>query len=266
MTTLFRRAKPVIGMLHLPALPGSPASDSTLEQIRLGMLRDAGALMDGGVDGLMVENIGDAPFYPSRVPPHTVAFLAVLAHELKRAFARPLGVNVLRNDGISAVAVAEAAGADFIRVNVYTGARVADQGILEGEAHELQRYRKLLGSRVQVWADVAVKHSAALGVRDLADEVEDTVLRARADAIVVSGSGTGKQTPIDVICKAKAAAGIAPVFIGSGASAETAAELLRFADGLIVGTWFKAGGILSEPVDSARVRRLMDAVNACRTD
>jgi hypothetical protein len=262
MRELFRSPKPVIGMLHLPALPGSPASEMTLEQIRAWMFRDARALAEGGVDAMIVENIGDAPFYPRRVPPHTVAFLAVLAGELKREFALPLGVNVLRNDGLAAIAVAASSGADFVRINVFTGARVADQGILEGEAHEVMRYRKLLGARVRVFADVAVKHSAPLGERPLADEVEDTLLRARADAIIVSGSGTGRQTPADVLRLAKQAAGDAPVFVGSGASADTAADLLRVADGLIVGSWLKEHGVLHAPVDVERVRSV---VSACRT-
>ena len=145
----------------------------------------------------MLENFGDVPFYPGRVPAHTVAFLTVLAAEVRARFTVPLGINVLRNDGLSAIAVAVAVGASYVRVNVYTGARLADQGILEGEAHEITRYRRMLSSNVQIWADVAVKHSAAIGDRALEDEVEDTVQRGLADAIIVSGSGTGKQTSMD---------------------------------------------------------------------
>jgi membrane complex biogenesis BtpA family protein len=257
---VFRTDKPVIGMLHLPGLPGSPGGNQDLDAIREWMLRDADALARGGVDALIIENYGDAPFFPGRVPRHTVAFMAVLAQEVVRRFPLPLGVNVLRNDGVSAMAVAAAAGAVFIRVNVYTGARLADQGILEGQAHRILRYRKLLGSRVLVFADVAVKHSAPLAAVDLAAEVEETIARGGADAVIVSGRATGKATPLADLETARAAASGAPVFAGSGVTAETAAAALQAASGLIVGTAFKNDGVTSNPVDAARVRAFMDAL------
>jgi len=254
--------KPVIGMIHLPPLPGSPASRLSLEEIRDWVLGDAEALATGGVNGFIVENYGDAPFYPRRVPPHTVAFMTVLAREVKAKFGLPLGVNVLRNDALAALAVATAAGAEFIRVNVYTGARLADQGILEGEAHEVLRSRKLLGSEVRIFADVAVKHSAPLAARPLRDEVEDTILRGRADAIIVSGAATGKETCLDDLREAKAAARSTPVLVGSGVHAGSAAEVLRLADGLIVGTAFKIDGVTTNAVDRSRVREFMAQVSS----
>ena len=259
---LFGRDKPVIGMLHVPALPGSPGASQEFSAIRDWVLRDAEALTGGGVDGLIIENYGDTPFYPGRVPAHTVAFLTALGCEVKRASALPLGVNVLRNDGLSALAIAAAVGAAFIRVNVYTGARLTDQGIVQGEAHRLQRYRKLLGGGALIFADVAVKHSAPLAPATLADEVEDTVMRGRADAVIVSGSATGKETSIDDLREAKRAAGEAPVFVGSGAGARNVARLLEFADGLIVGTAFKKDGVTTNPVDPERVRRFGDGLRA----
>src|SRR5262249_10922796 len=152
----------------------------------------------------------------------------------------PLGINLLRNDGLGALAVAAAAGADFIRINVFTGARLTDQGIVQGEAHEVLRLRRQLGCPVRIFADVAVKHSAPLAPRSLEEEIEDTIHRAHADAIIVSGAGTGRPTDIEEVRRAKAPAGNTPVLVGSGASPGQAAELLRHADGLIVGTAFKS--------------------------
>src|SRR5690242_19836277 len=120
--------KHVVGMLHLAPLPGSPLYTGQFEMIRERLLRDAEALAAGGVHGLMMENFGDVPFYPGRVPAHVVACMTALAAEVRRAVDLPLGINVLRNDGLSALAVAHAVGAQFIRVNVLCGARVADQG------------------------------------------------------------------------------------------------------------------------------------------
>lgn len=249
-------------MIHLPALPGSPDHRLTLEEIRAWMLADAQALAEGGVHGWIIENIGDAPFYPDRVPAHTVAFLTVLGHELRQRYPLPLGVNVLRNDGESALAVAAAIGAQFIRVNVYTGARLTDQGIIQAAPHRIARYRKLLGSEVGIFADVAVKHSASLATRDLADEVEDTILRAKADAVIVSGAGTGKKTDIDVLRRVKEAAGCHPVFVGSGADVSNVAALLMVADGVIAGTSLKRDAVTGNPVETARVREFLARARA----
>src|SRR5215510_11771107 len=168
-------AKPVVGMLHVPALPGSPLSEIRLDDIRVRILQDANALVSGGIHGLMLENFGDVPFYPDRVPAHVVAQLTTLAAEVRRAYpSLPLGINVLRNDGRSALAIAHAIGATFIRVNVLCAARVTDQGIIQGIAHELLRDRAILGAtNVKIFADVDVKHSAPLAQRPIQDEVDD---------------------------------------------------------------------------------------------
>ncbi|HSU31155.1 MAG TPA: BtpA/SgcQ family protein [Bryobacteraceae bacterium] len=257
---MFRTGKAVIGMIHVPALPGAPRCSMNFEKIRQFVLADSAALAEGGVDGLMIENFGDVPFYASRVPAHTVAFLSTLAFEIKTRFLLPLGINVLRNDGISAIAIAAAVGAEFVRVNVYTGARLADQGILQGEAQEITRYRRALGITAQIWADVAVKHSAALGDRSLGHEVEDTVERGLADAVIVSGTSTGKPTALEDVRTVKSHAGGAAVYVGSGVDESTVETLLEVADGAIVGTAFKLGGEVSAPVDRRRVSALVSIV------
>ena len=191
------RRCPIIGMLHARPLPGSPDYCGDFATARHMVLRDAEALVAGGVDGLMLENFGDSPFYPHRVPAITVAAMTSLASDLKWRFDTPLGINVLRNDGQSALAVAVACGASFIRVNVLCGTRVADQGFLHAIAHDLLRDRaNLRANSIQIWADVNVKHSAALAERALEDEVRDLIDRGKADAVIVSGSATGQ--PIDL--------------------------------------------------------------------
>lgn len=259
MNQLFKKPKPIIGMLHLPALPGSPMNKLTRDAIQRHVLKDAQALATGGVDGLILENFGDVPFYPRRVPAHTVAFMTAIAQEVRTTFDMPLGINVLRNDAESALAIAVAADAQFIRVNIHSGARVTDQGLIEGIAHETLRYRKLLGSSVEIFADADVKHSSPLGSRDLKDEIEELVRRACADAIIVTGKATGKQTAIADLKAAKEAAGTVSVFAGSGVGISDAADVLKIADGLIVGTAFKFDGITDNAVDVERVRTLVAA-------
>ena len=255
------KSKIVVGMLHLPALPGAPRSQMSLAKICEAVLRDAIALADGGVDGLMMENFGDVPFFPTRVPAAVVAQMTVLACAVRDEVDLPLGINVLRNDGLSALAIAHAAGAGFIRVNVLCGARVADQGLIQGIAHDLLRERVLLGAEeIRIFADVDVKHSAPLAARPLEDEVDDLIERALADAIIVSGAGTGKDTDPEVVRRAKQAAGETPVLVGSGVTPTTVSEFLEHADGFIVGTALKKGGVAANPVDRARVKNLIRAI------
>ncbi|MES9955427.1 MAG: BtpA/SgcQ family protein [Sedimenticola sp.] len=253
---------PVIGMVHLAPLPGAPRYDANLNWVQERALRDAQTLAEGGVDALIIENFGDVPFYPGRVPQHVVAHMTSIAALVRRHVELPLGINCLRNDGLSALAIAHAVGAEFIRVNVLTGARVADQGIIQGIAHDLMRERDLLRARsIHVMADVDVKHSSALGeARPLTEDVMDLVRRGMADGVVVSGGGTGLPTDIDQVREVKAVVGDVPVFVGSGVNEETAGAFARAADGMIVGTSIKRDGVASNPVELARVQSLMAAV------
>ncbi len=258
---MMRTTLPVIGMLHLQPLPGSPRYGGSMTAVREAMLADAEALVTGGVHALMLENFGDSPFYPGRVPAHVVATMTALAAAVKERFDVPLGINVLRNDGRGALAVAQAAGASFIRVNVLCGARVTDQGIVEGIAHDLLRDRQVLGAQqVRILADVNVKHSAPLGVRPIEDEVRDLVGRGGADGVVVSGSATGQGVDVTELAAVHRAAGGTAVWIGSGAQPQTLEAIRPYAKGLIVGTAFKRDGNPTAPVDPSRVEQFMRAV------
>ncbi|MCI0361733.1 MAG: BtpA/SgcQ family protein [Planctomycetaceae bacterium] len=253
---------PLIGMLHLPPLPGSPRAALRLEAIRDHALRDAESLTRGGIDGMMLENYGDVPFPAGRVETATVAAMKWVAREVRSAFGQtPLGINVLRNDGLSALAIAHAVGANFIRVNVLSGARLTDQGIIQGIAYELLRQRSQIGAMaVKILADVDVKHSVPLASRLLADEAADLVHRALADGLIVTGRATGQSAALSDVREVKGAAARRPVFVGSGVTVESAGELAKFADGMIVGSWLKFGGDVANPVDPQRVRELVAAV------
>jgi len=262
MSALVDVAKPVIGMLHAPPLPGAPRYGGDFAAVERAVLRDAEALAEGGAHALMLENFGDAPFFPGRVPTHTATHLTALALAVRRVSGLPLGINALRNDGLSALAVAAAAGAAFVRVNVLTGARVTDQGLIQGIAHDLLRYRRELDADVRIVADVAVKHSAPLADFSLQDEVKDAVQRGLADVLVVSGAGTGQPVDPARLTAVKAAAGTTPVWLGSGVTSESLVQLAPHADGFIVGTAFKRDGVPTTPVDPARVRTMLEAWRA----
>jgi membrane complex biogenesis BtpA family protein len=254
-------ARPVIGVLHASPLPGSPRDAGDLPAVVDAVLRDAEALSSGGVQALLLENFGDAPFFPRRVPAATVAHLTALAGAVRRAFDLPLGINVLRNDGRSALAVAQAVGGAFVRVNVLCGARITDQGIIAGIAHELLRDRAALGApHVQILADVDVKHSAPLAARPLETEVGELLQRGGADGLIVSGAATGQPPRADELQTVKAAAGASPVLVGSGLSSQNLPALAPWADGFIVGTAFKEQGMIASPVDVRRVKDFMSRV------
>ena len=274
--------KPVVGMVHLGPLPGAPKFDGDFDAVRDAALRDARRLESGGADALLVENFGDAPFYPDDVPKHVVASMTRVATEIRGEIDLPIGVNVLRNDAEAALSVAAAVDAHFVRVNVHSGARVTDQGIVEGQAHDTVRLRERLGADVAILADVDVKHSAPLARREAprrtsgeqtdprvadrpldAEAVAEPIERGLADALVVSGAGTGHAVDATQLAAAVAArdeAGLdAPVFVGSGATPENVADLLEAADGVVVGTALKEGGETTNPVSEERVAALVAA-------
>jgi membrane complex biogenesis BtpA family protein len=259
----FGTSAPVVGMVHLPALPGAPGYGGDRERIRERALADARTLEAGGVDAVLVENFGDAPFYPGEVPTHTVADVSVLAREVVRAVDVPVGVNVLRNDAAAALSGAAAAGGSFVRVNVHVGASVTDQGVIEGRAFETMRERERLDADVAVLADVDVKHATALGGRGLRERVADVLERGLADGVVVSGSGTGRPTDDDTLATVRDVvddvAPETPVFVGSGVTADTVGRTLDVADGVVVGTATKRDGETTNDVVEERVRALLAA-------
>ena len=256
-----RFARTLIGMVHLAPLPGSPRWAGSMDRVTDAALADGRALVDGGVDALLVENYGDVPFTPGRVEAAAVAAMSAVAREIRRAFPGvPLGVNVLKNDGRAALAVACAVGGAFIRVNVHAGAVLADQGVVQTDAYALLRDRRLLGADVLLLADVQGKHAVPLAPVELEQEAKDLVHRGLADALVVTGKATGEATAMSDVKRVRSAVREVPVLVGSGVTPETATELLSIADGLIVGTFVKGDGNVDNPVDPARVRRLVDAV------
>lgn len=264
MRQLLKQTKPIIGMVHLLPLPGAPRWSGVMEQVIDAAVRDAATLTEGGVDAIIVENYGDTPFYPDSVPAETVAAITAAVIEVQRVARVPVGVNVLRNDAAAALAVCAATGAAFIRVNVHTGAMITDQGWINGSAHRTLRLRAELGLEAAIFADVFVKHAAPPPGVSLTDAARDTWERGHADALIVSGSGTGQPTSIEDIRTIKAALPDAPVLIGSGVTLQNAALLLQAGDGAIVGTSLKEAPIAEAAVSLDKVKALLDLVDGIR--
>ena len=247
----------VIGVVHLAPLMGSPKFAGDPKVVIKSAVDDAKALFDGGVDAIIVENFGDQPFFRDRCPDLSYASFLRCVSEVQRVVSIPIGVNFLRNAGEQAMAAALALEAAFIRVNVLVGARVTDQGLIEGRAAEILRLRQYHNPSVKVFADIAVKHSAPLGDRPLVEEAREALGRGGADGIIISGSGTGAAADLNELAELRSA-GIGPVLIGSGVNISNIDEYLKVSDGVIVGTSVKKDGDISAPVDVSRVKTIVD--------
>ena len=260
---IFKTANPIIGVVHLLPLPTSPRWGGSLRAVVERAAQEATALASGGVNGIIVENFFDAPFTKGQVDPAVVSALTLIVHQLMDLLTLPVGINVLRNDAHSGLAIASCVGAKFIRVNVLTGVMATDQGLIEGQAHELLRYRRELGSDVQILADVLVKHARPLGSPNLTTAVQETIQRGLADGVILSGWATGSPPTLEDLELAKAAALGTPVFIGSGASWENISTLMGAADGVIVSSSLKRHGRIEQTIDPIRVSQFVEATRRC---
>jgi membrane complex biogenesis BtpA family protein len=258
--SLFPTAKPVIAMIHVGALPGTPANGLSLADIEKQALGEAKIFRGAGIHGLMLENMHDTPYLRGRVGPEIVAAMAIIARAVKQASALPCGIQILAGANTEAMAVAHAAGLNFIRAEGFAFAHVADEGIIQSSAAELLRYRRKIGAdNVQVWADVKKKHSSHAITADVdIGETAHAVEFMRGDAVIVTGAVTGDAPQrADVLAVKKKTR--LPVYLGSGVRAKNLKSFFAAADGFIVGSEFKQGGHWSRAVDAKRVEQFMAA-------
>ena len=220
-------------------------------------VNEAITLSDAGFPALMIENFGDTPFFGESVPAETVSAMTIVARAVADAVMLPLGINVLRNDAASALAIASVTGAAFIRVNVLTGIMYTDQGPLVGKAAELMRRRKSLGSDVEVWADVMVKHATPPEGQSIVQAASDAMERGHADALIVSGAGTGAATEPDDLAAIRSVVPDARIVVGSGATVDNLPALIPPADSVIVGSSIKTDGDARNPVDADAARHFV---------
>jgi len=263
MSNLFAtHSKLLIGVVHLQPLPGSPSWQGNLEAMIEFAVKDACAYERGGAHALFIENFGDIPFTKGAVGPETVAAMAAAGRAIREAVRLPFGFNVLRNDARAALALCAACGGSFVRINVHTGAMLTDQGIIEGNAFETLRYRKQICPGAQIFADVHVKHGVPLGNCSIADSARDCVERGLADALIVSGTGTGVATDIADVQQVRAMCPSTKILLGSGVTSKNIRDYLPLADGFIVGSSLKADGQIYNSVDPKRVAALAKTLKA----
>lgn len=262
---MFSNPKPVIGVVHVGALPGTPRSSLTIAELVKLARHEAGLYRECGVDGVIIENMHDVPYMRGEVGPEIVAAMTAIGHEVKSECGLPLGIQILAGANIEAMAVAHAAGLDFIRAEGYAYAHVADEGLIQASAAKLLRYRRMIGAdRVQVWTDVKKKHSAHAITADVSlGETAETVEFMGADCVIVTGSVTGQAPKVADVQEAKNQCGL-PVFLGSGISERNIEEFYGEADGFIIGSAFKVDGLWSNTIDPERVTRFVNGLNRIR--
>lgn len=261
---LFASPKPVIGMIHAGALPGTPASRATVRELARRAADEAATYRDAGVHGVALENMHDVPYLRGGVGPEITAAMTVLAMAVKEACGLPCGIQILAGANHEALAVAHAAELDFVRVEGFAFAHVADEGIIESSAASLLRFRRAIGAeRVQVWADVKKKHASHALTADVGiGETAAAAAFMRADAVIVTGTATGASVAAEDVAEVRGRCGL-PLYLGSGVTADNLPSYFAAADGFIVGSAFKAEGRWHERVDPRRVERFMAAHARC---
>ncbi|HEX2153433.1 MAG TPA: BtpA/SgcQ family protein [Acidimicrobiia bacterium] len=256
-----RPIPPLVGMVHLAPLPGSPRYGGSMAAVVDDSVQRASILSQAGFQALMVENFGDVPFFAEEVPPVTVAAMTACIAAIRSEVDCVLGVNVLRNAALAAVGIAGAIKAELIRVNVLSGRMTTDQGPITGRAAEVLRAASALGSPMAVWADVFVKHATPPPGLTIEQAAVDTWERGGADALIISGSGTGHAPDLDRFDAVRRAVPAAPLVVGSGATPENLKELAGLVDHVIVGTALEEEGRPGAPIDRVRLDRFMTAAS-----
>lgn len=254
----------LIGMIHLAALPGSPRHDGGFAELIESAVADAKALEAAGFDALMIENFGDVPFYADDVPKVTVAAMTQAIGRVADAVDLPCGVNVLRNDAEAALSIAAVTGAGFIRVNVLSGVMYTDQGPIVGRAAQVARLRSEIAPDVAIMADVFVKHAAPPPGITVEQAAEELAGRALADAVIVSGTSTGRPPSLPLLRKVAGAIPDTPIYLGSGVTASSVTRFLSVATGVIAGTAIKRRGVTTNPVDPKRAKAFVKAARGTK--
>jgi membrane complex biogenesis BtpA family protein len=260
LENLFKKTKPIIGMVHVQALPGTPGNRFTINEIVNMAVKEAKDLANNGIDVVMLENMHDIPYLKRIVGPEIVASMTRIAMEVRQNLDIPLGLQILAGANKSALAVAQSAKFDFIRGEGFIFGHVADEGFFESDAGELLRYRKQIGADdISVFTDIKKKHSSHAITSDVSlAETAEAAHFFKSDGLIITGTATGKSVDMGDLKSVKENSTL-PILIGSGATPDSIASLLKFADGAIVGSWLKKDGLWTEAVDPERVKLFVES-------
>jgi len=264
LNSLFTRSKPIVGVVHLLPLPGSPGYGGNLDAVIERALQEVQILKKGDVDGIIIENFNDVPFLKNEIPREQFGVMASILTLARKETSQPLGVNVHFNDWEAEIALAFTCRAQFVRVEAFVNTVVTSSGLVEPCCAEVTRYRKLLSAEqpIEIWADIHPKYSKNLVPYTLQESAK-MAQEALAEAIIVTGETTGIETPLADLQVVKNATNL-PVIAGSGTTEKNVRETLRIADGVIVGSALKVGGNAHNMVSLEEVTKFVNAARAAR--
>lgn len=262
---LFKLYKPIIGMIHVDALPGTPKYSGSVKEIIENALNEASIYCKCGIDALMIENMHDVPYLNRNVGSEITSLMSIILYEIKKAYKVPLGIQILAGANKEALSAANSAGADFIRAEGFVFAHIADEGMFNSDAGEILRYRKQINAdNVLVFTDIKKKHSSHSITADT--DILETAKAAEfflSDGVIVTGGATGKEPSLEEIKAVKKNLKI-PVLAGSGITEKNVDQYIEYCDALIIGSYFKKNGLWSNPIDPDRVRSFMKKVKVLK--
>ena len=257
--------KSIIGMVHVQALPGTPNSQYSIEEICEIAVKEAKIYADAELDAIMLENMHDVPYLKGGVGPEITASMAVVAKAVREAVELPLGIQILAGANKEALAVAKAANFQFIRAEGFVFGHLADEGYIESCAGELLRYRKAIGAEeIKIFTDIKKKHSSHAITADVdIDETAKTAEFFLSNGLIVTGSSTGKAVYLHELKSLKDKVKL-PVLIGSGITTDNLSEYWPYATGFIIGSHFKEDGYWKNEISQNRLNLFMKKVKELR--
>jgi len=262
---LFKVKVPIIGMIHVDALPGTPNYKGNVKKIISKAIKEAELYKNNGIDAIAIENMHDIPYLKNKVGPEITSLMSIIAYEIKNRFKLPVGIQILAGANKEALASAHSAGIDFIRAEGFVFAHVADEGIIESNAGEILRYRKMIGAKnILVFTDIKKKHSSHSITSDIT--IEETAHAAEfflSDGLIVTGLATGKEVEISDLQSVKKSSKL-PVIIGSGVTLHNLEKYFNLCDAMIIGSYFKKKGNWQNTIDAERVNQFMNKIKELR--
>lgn len=264
---IFNAKTPIIGMIHLEALPGTPKYKGSVKNVITKAIDEAEIYLDSGIDAIAIENMHDVPYLKRNVESEISTLMSIIGYEIKNRTKLPVGIQILAGANKDAIAAANSAGLDFIRAEGFVFGHVADEGIIESDAGELLRYRKTIGAEnILIFTDIKKKHSSHTITSDVS--IAETAQAAEfflSDGLIITGTATGKEADLDEIKLVKKNSKL-PVIIGSGITDKNVEKFYKNCDGMIIGSYFKKDGDWKNSVDSIRVNKFMKIISTLKTN
>ena len=263
--SIFPKAKNIIGMIHVRALPGTPKYSNDVRGIIGKALEEAEIYVNAGIDALAIENMHDVPYIKNNIGHEVSSLMAIIGYEIKQKFDIPCGIQILSSANEAAMAAAHSSGMDFIRAEGFVYGHLADEGYIDSCAGDLLRYRKQIGAdSIAVFTDIKKKHSAHTLTADVSlEETAKTAEYFLSDGLIVTGSSTGEEASLEELETVKNACSI-PTIVGSGVTIDNLESYMNVSDALIVGSWFKHDGHWANELGKNRIESFMKKVNELR--